>query len=411
MVRVKPFSLGILLILFSCSHPDRFQDEYTENISFVDCHQNERSDFIKTSDTVWVELSNGMVLPKIDSLYYWDDMVFSENSLYYLCLESDRSAVRDVVDYYWPYSIVPYKYNANIVDTTKFRDAMNHIQNYTGVKFKPKESSDTKFIEFKYNSTITNSYVGMQSSGQIINIQNIYSRKDIVHEILHSLGFFHEHCRADRDSYISVNWSNIKEGKKHNYQKYTDRGMTGMDLGGFDFYSIMLYNSYTTNTNFVYDTSVATMLRLNGDPLSQGDSLSVNDKKGIRAVYGPPYHRLEHHRLRIVEDEVSGYIETFITEHADSIVFYSDKTCTVRQSLPYPRRIKVLKTICTDENLDYNYDYEYVMLTVPAGVSAYCLWHGFNYECYNCSDPYNYRTTTHEIVNKQISNDVYYYHE
>lgn len=108
MVRVKPFSLGILLILFSCSHPDRFQDEYTENISFVDCHQNERSDFIKTSDTVWVELSNGMVLPKIDSLYYWDDMVFSENSLYYLCLESDRSAVRDVVDYYWPYSIVPY---------------------------------------------------------------------------------------------------------------------------------------------------------------------------------------------------------------------------------------------------------------------------------------------------------------
>ena len=338
-------------------------------------------------------------------------MVFTEEGLFYLNPDNTRAAVRDVTDYYWPYSIVPYKYNSNIVDTTYFRNAMTHIQTYTGVKFKPKTANNTHYIEFKYNSSVTNSNVGMQSGYQIINIQNIYSQRDIVHEILHSLGFFHEHSRADRDSFILVNIDNVKPSYKHNFQTYTERGYTGMDLGPLDFNSIMIYDSKITNPDFVYDTSINTMTKLNGDPFNQGSVLSDDDKKGIRSIYGPPYHRLEHHRLRIVEDSVSGFIETFITEHADSIVFYTDNTCTVRQSLPYPRRIKVLRTVCTDLNLNYNYNYSYIYITVPGGVSSYCLWHGFNYECYYCSDPYNYSITSHEIVNKQIINDVYYYHE
>lgn len=411
MNNFKYLAILPFVFIFSCAHYEPSQYEHSEILSVDNCYTNELDCRINVSDTVWVELPNGMVLPKIDSLYYWDDMVFSENGLYYLCPVNDRSAVQDVTDYYWPYSVVPYKYNANIVDTTRFRDAMNHIEINSGVKFRPKISSDTKYIEFCYNSSITNSYVGMQSGGQIINIQNIYSMRDIVHEILHSLGFFHEHCRQDRDSYIRVNLSNIKEGKKHNFRKYTDNGMTGLDLGPLDFNSIMIYSSYTTDTNFVFDTSIATMLKLNGDPFYQGTSLSDGDKKGIRSVYGPPFHRLEHHRLRVVEDEVSGFIETFITENSDSIVFYADKACTIRQSLPYPRRIKIFRTICTDNNLNYSYEYNYYTVTIPSGVSSYCLWNGFNYECYNCSNPSNYRVTTHEIVNKHITNDAYFFHE
>lgn len=112
----------------------------------------------------------------------------------------------------------------------------------------------------------------------------------------------------------------------------------------------------------------------------------------------------------IVEDDVWGFIETFITEHADSIIFYSDASCTTREPLPFKRRIKVLRTECTDNNLNYHYDYSYLTVTVPAGTTAYCLWQGFNYECYYCSDPYNYHITTHEIVNKQL-NSISYIHQ
>lgn len=38
------------------------------------------------------------------------------------------------------------------------------------------------------------------------------SKGIVLHEILHFLGFYHEHTRYDRDEYIKVNWKNIKTG-------------------------------------------------------------------------------------------------------------------------------------------------------------------------------------------------------
>ena len=40
-----------------------------------------------------------------------------------------------------------------------------------------------------------------------------------VHELVHALGFVHEHTRPDRDSFVSVNFDNIKTGKEGNFEK------------------------------------------------------------------------------------------------------------------------------------------------------------------------------------------------
>ena len=35
----------------------------------------------------------------------------------------------------------------------------------------------------------------------------------VIHELLHSVGLWHEHMRHDRDSYIKVHYENIARGK------------------------------------------------------------------------------------------------------------------------------------------------------------------------------------------------------
>lgn len=35
-----------------------------------------------------------------------------------------------------------------------------------------------------------------------------------IHEIMHILGFAHEHKRSDRDNYVEIKWENVQDGKK-----------------------------------------------------------------------------------------------------------------------------------------------------------------------------------------------------
>ena len=36
-----------------------------------------------------------------------------------------------------------------------------------------------------------------------------------LHELMHTLGFWHEHARPDRDDYVTILWDNIHEGLLH----------------------------------------------------------------------------------------------------------------------------------------------------------------------------------------------------
>lgn len=80
----------------------------------------------------------------------------------------------------------------------------------------------TPFIRI-FKGTQCASYVGQVSqasslAGQPLSLGDECLEKGIIqHEMMHALGFFHEHSRSDRDRYIMVRFDNIMEGKEESF--------------------------------------------------------------------------------------------------------------------------------------------------------------------------------------------------
>ena len=389
--------LSIMFFLASCMRVERL--DYKHETCVVDTISGEiSSDALSKQDTTqYYTLPNGIVLEVKDDLYYWDDMVFTDDGLYYLCPEMDRSGFKGLAYYYWPYGIVYYTINSNIPSSSVILSAMSDISSVTSITFIPR-TTQSHYVEF-YLSNGNNSEVGMQSNGQRINLSNYNVEHVVEHEILHALGFHHEHCRSDRDSYIVVNWDNIKPAKRHNFYKESN----STNVGSLDFNSIMIYDSIIQDPSFVYDTTVPVMTKLSGDSFSQGTSLSTGDIAGISSIYGPPYHRLEHRFIRVVEDKAYGFAERYITEEADSLVFYADASCTVRQALQYSRNIGVISHHMFNQGSGYEEEDFTNYITIPAGTSSYCIRHGYNYFLYYASDSeIGYNVWGYDLVNRLL---------
>ncbi|KAF0291886.1 Blastula protease 10 [Amphibalanus amphitrite] len=68
----------------------------------------------------------------------------------------------------------------------------------------------------------------------------------VTHEIGHSLGFYHEQSRSDRDEHVTIMWDNVKEAYKHNFKKVDTTQNHGVP---YDLGSVMHYGSTYFSSN------------------------------------------------------------------------------------------------------------------------------------------------------------------
>ncbi|XP_040203773.1 embryonic protein UVS.2-like [Rana temporaria] len=125
------------------------------------------------------------------------------------------------------------------------------------------------------------SFIGKVNGRQVLSIDEdscIYYGV-IQHEIMHSLGFYHEHTRTDRNNYVVINSQYISPGSQDQF--VTDHG-NNFNIP-YDYTSVMHYGRYTFS-NTTGEMSIVPIPNPNV-AIGQRTGLSSLDVKRINVLY------------------------------------------------------------------------------------------------------------------------------
>lgn len=279
-----------------------------------------------------IELKSGFTITKKDGVYSMDDILLSEEQVKLLdetgsiypaqptAVPGDSIMVGPIAgtkvvyptnatravgrhpneNVFW--SMVRYVIDPSLTASERnvLRSAIQHIESRTNVRFYNATGQPTvdptygfayPYVNVQNNSEsafVSNSYVGRIGGRQNLNIGSACGVGVVVHELCHACAMYHEHCRYDRDNYITVYTNNVEDDALSDVRKITSNYYT---RGAFDFNSIMIYGSYTFSKN-----GQPTMLKKDGSTFYQNDVLSDLDRAWLNYFYLPYIARSDVYR-------------------------------------------------------------------------------------------------------------------
>ncbi|MBD1557127.1 hypothetical protein HC752_09260 [Vibrio sp. S9_S30] len=182
----------------------------------------------------------------------------------------------------WPNGVVPYTISSSLPakDVAGIKEAMRSIESVSKVRFV--ERTNQKHYVRIIRDKGCYSKIGYERRVQPLSIGKGCGKPGIVaHELLHTLGFFHTHQRADRDKYVTINWGNIRQGMEFNFQK---RGSVSTSAGPYDVRSIMHYRAWEFGDGRVTISSKDPSVPNN--QIGQRQSLTKHDISALQKMYG-----------------------------------------------------------------------------------------------------------------------------
>lgn len=185
----------------------------------------------------------------------------------------------------WPEGIAPYKIDKDLPSHTResLEEAIKIWEATTGVRFiEINKGNEEKYPNYFYvqpqEGRSCSSEVGLKGGSQDLILSARCTTMNIVHELGHVLGLWHEQSRQDRELYVQIIWDNITEEYQYNFNQQLN---DSTDQGPYNYESIMHYSAYAFSKN-----GEQTILPLmEGAVIGQRDHLSEGDIEAVKSMY------------------------------------------------------------------------------------------------------------------------------
>jgi len=156
--------------------------------------------------------------------------------------------------------VVPYEFDANVsaLNQARVLASMQEIMGVCDVQFVVRDpGAHPNWLHIQAHPSANNSFLGMLGGQQIVNITSWASNQPnvnfvIVHELLHALGFWHEHQRIDRDDvlgnpvFVDINTPCITPAALPNFSV----APVAQLIGPYDFGSVMHYPQWAFSVSW-----------------------------------------------------------------------------------------------------------------------------------------------------------------
>lgn len=180
----------------------------------------------------------------------------------------------------WPDGKVPFVIDTSLPNYDQILEAIDYMNTTTNIQLNPRED-EKNYVTIVAGEMDCYSYAGMIGGEQEIFLTPRCRLKEVVHELMHTIGFFHEQNREDRDQYVQILWENIAD-LHHTQFKKLPNDFIGVGGRPFDLNSIMMYSSFT----FSAAQGEPAMITKSGDLIPHSQSLlSGEDIQRVNLAY------------------------------------------------------------------------------------------------------------------------------
>ncbi|KAG8184405.1 hypothetical protein JTE90_004577 [Oedothorax gibbosus] len=158
----------------------------------------------------------------------------------------------------WLERVIPYVFHETVNKSTGdvIQSAMMEWEKKTCLTFVPR-TTEKHFLRFRTDRSGCFTFVGKKhTNGQDVNLGPGCEHLQIaMHEIGHSLGFYHEHSRRDRSSVLKILWHNIEKGMAGQFSPGNDAARNVP----YDVTSIMHYNPMSFSSRLFEKNTMVTL--------------------------------------------------------------------------------------------------------------------------------------------------------